>query len=212
MILGALESLSDKDKESFQIVINEFINSTFILKQEFSTKAGRFVPNDQFNFLERHFSLIRDFFTAIGWNMQINERHGFAMVTNPFYSSTVRLTLFQTYFLYMLRYIYEEKENEISLNKGVTCTVREVLIKMIEGFNLISKRPSKVMLDETVHILKKYRVIDSVPEEDWNRQLIVYPTIFSVVTADKIRKIEEKLRNKDSVVEAIESDEEEREV
>jgi hypothetical protein len=194
-----VEQLMDKEKETFQEVVNELLSSTFVLKQVFSLKTERLVPNPSFIFIERRFPLFRQLFESMGWEISINDYQGFAMVTNQFGSSRARLNQIQTYFLYTLRYIYEEKQNDISLDRGVTCTVRDVLTKMIEIFSLASKRPSKAVIDETVQVLKKFRIIDSFPGEEWNRTLIVYPTIYSVVTADKIKRVQEELLQRNTI-------------
>ena len=193
------EQLTDKEREFFQGVVNELLSSTFVLQQEFNLRTGRLAPNPSYIFLERKFPLFRKLFESMGWELSVNDYQGFAMVTNPFGSSKVRLNQMQTYFLYTLRYIYEEKQNDISLDRGVTCTVRDVLTKMIEIFHLVTKRPSKASLDETVQVMKNFRIIDSFPGEDWNRTLIVYPTIYSVVTADKIKRVQEELLRREAI-------------
>jgi hypothetical protein len=199
MMLETAEQLTDKEQEIFQEVVNELLAATFVLKEEFSSKTGRLVPNPAFSFIERKFPAFRQLFASMGWEISINDYQGYAMVTNPFGGLKARLNMLQTYFLYTLRYIYEEKQNDISLDKGVTCSVRDVLIKMIEVFHLASKRPSKAALDETVQILKKFRIIDSFPGEEWNRTLIIYPTIYSVVTAEKIKRVQEELAKRENV-------------
>lgn len=199
MSCETVEQLTDKEREMFQGVVNELLISTFVLKQEFNLKTGRLASNPSFTFLERKFPLFRQLFESMGWEISINDYQGFAMVTNSFGSSKVRLNQMQTYFLYTLRYIYEEKQNDISLDRGVTCTVREVLIKMIEIFHLATKRPSKASLDEAVQVLKNFRIIDSLPGEEWNRTLVVYPTIYSVVTANKIKRVQEELLRRETL-------------
>lgn len=191
-----MEDMTDKDKEIFQAVANSLLSSTFLLRQEFNSKKSGLATNPAYTFLERNLPAFQQLMNVMGWQLTINEYQGYAMITNPFGACRAKLNMFQTYFLYTLRYIYEEKQTDISLDRGITCSVRDVLAKMYDVFQIIEKKPSKDDIKKTLQTLKNFRIIDiytSDDWEDWNRTLVIYPTIYSVVTADKIKRAQSAL-------------------
>jgi hypothetical protein len=188
-------NLTEREKEEFQRIANDLLSSTFILKDTWSVRDNRLITNQAYLFVERNFQLFRQMFNLLGWDIHINDFQGYIEIVNPFATNRARLNMFQTYFLYTLRFIYEDKKNDISLSRGVTCSVREVILRMTEVFHLADKRPGKSHIDDTVQTLKNFRIVEAInlSGEELDRTLIIYPTIYSVVSNEKIMKVRQEL-------------------
>jgi len=189
------EKLSGYEREEFQRIVNDLLTTTFVLKETWNNRDNRLVLNQAYLFIERNYALFQQTSNALGWEIQIYDSQGFIQATSPFSSSRVRLNMFQTYFLYVLRFIYEDKKNDISLSKGVTCSVRDVITRMVEVFRLADRRPGKAHIDDTLQILKKFRIIDviNLTGVDFDRTIIIHPTIYRVVSNEKIIKVRQDL-------------------
>lgn len=195
MNLDDFGKLSERDKTELQRIANDLLSSTFILKETWSNRDNRLVTNQAYLFVERNYPLFQWLFNTLGWDIQFNDIQGFIQVISPFGTNRVRLNMFQTYFLYTLRFIYEDKKNDISLSRGVTCSVRDVITRMVEVFRLADKRPGRAHIDDAVQTLKDFRIIEviNLSGADFDRTLIIHPTIYSVVSNEKIMKVRQDL-------------------
>ncbi|WP_028308246.1 DUF4194 domain-containing protein [Desulfitibacter alkalitolerans] len=201
------EKLSEKDKEEFTRVINLLLNKTFILRDEYDSKAKSMAINRDFRFIERNYSLVEEYLKIAGWHVQNDAYRGVMAVYNRFGTNRYRLDKYTTYFLYILRLIYEESQEKGSLSKQCTTTVGELVEKMFH-LGLIEKKPPDSALREGLGTLKRFNIIEKI-DGDWTKadtRLLIYPSISLLVTNEKISSLYDGLTKEGEDVEANDQD------
>lgn len=184
------EQLSEKDKEQFARVINLLLQRTFINRDEVDAKSKNMVINKDYRFLERHLSLFKDYFRVAGWEIQVDNHYGVALLYNRYGYNHKRIDKNTTYFLYVLRLIYEEQMERLSLRKEAFTTIGEVVEKMFH-LGLVDKKPADKVLKGSLSVLKNFNVIDKI-EGAWTvpeTRLVIYPSIIFLVTNEKINEL-----------------------
>lgn len=202
------ERLSEKDKEEFPRIINMLLSKTFIIRDQFDSKAKNLVINKDYRFIERHLSLINQYLKIAGWQVQSDGYLGVLAAYNRFGTNRFRLDKYTTYFLYTLRLIYEEQREKLTLAKHGFTTVGEIVEKLF-NLGLVEKKPPDTALREGLNVLKRFQIIDRV-EGDWTNpetRVIIYPAILLLVTNEKISHVYDHLINEgDEEDETIEQD------
>ncbi len=183
-------ALSDKDREQFTRVINLLLQKTFILRDEVDHRTGNMIINRDFRFLERHLSLFTHYLLVTGWEIQLDSSCGVAALYNRYGLNRRRIDKATTYFLYVLRLIYEEQMENLSMRKEAFTTIGGVVEKMFH-LGLTEKKPTDKSLRESLAFLKNINIIDKIGGAWTNAdtRLIVFPSIIFLVTNDKISSL-----------------------
>ncbi len=182
--------LSDRDKEQFARVVNLLFEKTFLLREVVDSRELRVHLSPDFRFLERHSHLFREYLKVSGWGLQLDDDLGVAALYHLEEHNRKHLDKNTTYFLYVLRLIYEEQMEKLSLRKEARTTVGEVLEKMFY-LGLLEKKPSEQLLRRCLSYLKGINIIDKL-EGAWTHletRLVIYPSIVLLVTPDKIESL-----------------------
>ena len=134
---------------------------------------------------------------------------GVAALYNRSGSNRYRLNKVESYFLLVLRLIYAEAAEKLTLRRDVTCSVRDLLEKL-SMFNLLEKKLSDKSLSEGLSTLREFNLIDRV-EGEWSEpetQLVIYPSVLLAVNEEQIRQLYEASRQwKSAREEVLEPDE-----
>jgi hypothetical protein len=191
------EKLSDKDREQFARIVNLLFQKTFLVRDEVDAKSHGIIINRDFRFLERHFPLFANYLCISGWEIQLDGHRGVAALYNRFGLNHRRLDKQSTYILYTLRLIYEEQLEKLTLRKEVTVSVGEMVEKMFH-LGLLDKKPADKMLREALGALKSSNIIGKL-DGAWTNpdtRLVIYPSIQSLVTNEKIGELYEIVANR----------------
>jgi hypothetical protein len=183
-------ALGEKDREQFTRVVNLLLQKTFLLRDEVDPGTGNMAINRDFRFLERHLSLFREYLRVSGWEIQLDALHGVAALYNRFGYNRRRIDKNTTYFLYVLRLIYEEQMESLSMRREALTTVGAVVEKMFH-LGLLEKKPSDKAMRDSLSFLRGVNIIDRL-EGGWTgpeTRLVIYPAIIFLVTNDKINSL-----------------------
>ena len=144
-----------------------------------------------------------------GWDLKLDSLLGVAALYNRSGSNRYRLNKVESYFLLVLRLIYAEAAEKLTLRRDVTCSVRDLLEKL-SMFNLLEKKLSDKSLSEGLSTLREFNLIDRV-EGEWSEpetQLVIYPSVLLAVNEEQIRQLYEASRQwKSAREEVLEPDE-----
>lgn len=89
--------------------------------------------------------------------------------------------------LYVLRLIYEEEREKLSLSRDIFTSTGDLVHKMI-SLGVIKKKPSNLVLRDSLRTLNRFRVIEK-PDGSWeaaDTKLLILPTILFIVTNERI--------------------------
>ncbi|MEW5785417.1 MAG: DUF4194 domain-containing protein [Bacillota bacterium] len=204
-------ALGDKEQEQFTRVVNLLLQKTFLLRDELDHKTGgNLTINRDYRFLERHLSLFREYLRVSGWELQLDARHGVAALYNRFGYNRRRIDKNTTYFLYVLRLIFEEQMENLSARKEALTTVGAVVEKMFH-LGLLEKKPSDKALRDSLSFLKSINIIDRL-DGAWTgpeTRLVIFPSIIFLVTNDKINSLYELIARAETASAAAGEEEDE---
>ena len=179
--------LSLKDKEEFKRVCNKLLSYCLICKQKEDTKKDYY-------FVESHKDAINEYFEPLGFEIEVNKSIKAAQLTNKFGNNKINLKLIDSITLLILRILYQEKMQELSLSQFVTIEVEEIQSRFIAlGFK--DRLMDKTLLRMALSTLKKFNIIETLDRDMTlsDSRIIVYPTIQMIVRSENITNIYEKL-------------------
>lgn len=181
------DSMSIKDKEEFKRVCNKLLSYCLICKQKEDTKKDYY-------FVEGHKDSINEYFEPLGFELEINKSIKAAQLINKFGSNKISFKLIDSITLLILRILYQEKMQELSLSQVVTVEIEEIQSRFIAlGFK--DRLMDKTLLRQALRTLKKFNVIETLDRDMTlsDSRIIVYPTIQMILRSENITSIYEKL-------------------
>lgn len=182
------EGKSDAEKEKIARAANKLLNNCFLLNcQEESKKEYIFVLQNEVE--------VSSYFKPLGYTIKINRSQGVIGLENEFGLGRLSLSKYETIALLILRLLYLEKENEISMYK------KEVLILMEEfreKYKML-ELSSKPVLDKTTErqifsALKKVNIIRNIEKDitEAEARIIIYPSICFAIDNQRVEKMKQE--------------------
>ncbi|MHB1418026.1 MAG: DUF4194 domain-containing protein [Bacillota bacterium] len=187
------QGLNDKDKERFTRLVNLLLARTFLVRERVDPKEKTLIIDPNFRFMERYYSIFKGYFDLAGWDLTLDPQLGVAALSNRFGTNRYRLNKYETYFLLLLRLIYLEESEKLTLRREVVTKVRDLLEKM-SLFNLLDKKISDKSLVEGLNTLKEFNLVDRVGGE-WHEpetKIVIYTSILFAVNDEQIKYLYEK--------------------
>ena len=181
------EDLTIKEKENFKRVCNKLLSCCLICKQKEDIK------NDYY-FIESHYEVINNYFEPLGFEVEINKSIKACQLINKSGTNKYTFKLIESITLLILRILYSEKMQELSLSQNVVVEVEEVQSRFIAlGFK--DRLMDKTLLRQSLSVLKRYNIIDTLDRDMTlgDSRIVIYPTIIMVVKSENINAIYEKL-------------------
>lgn len=181
------DSLSLKDKEEFKRVCNKLLSFCLICKLKEDTKKDYY-------FVENNRDAINEYFEPLGYELEVNKSIKAAQLVNKFGNNKVQFKLIESITLLILRILYQEKMQELSLSQFVTVEVEEIQSRFIAlGFK--DRLMDKTLLRQALRTLKRFNIIETLDRDMTlsDSRIIIYPTIQMIVRSENITNIYEKL-------------------
>lgn len=200
------ENLTEKEKEDFALTVNRLLAQTYLVyHNDDDTRLYRFV--------EKYPELVKEYLNIGGWKVTLHRDYRVASVSSTLEKNRLHLTIEETLFLYILRLLYDEKLQELSLAPQITVTIQELQDKYV-ALQVSKRLPTKDAMKKVLRIFEKHSIIKLVqgsydtPES----VLVIFPTVTITTTIQAIEEFCAKLleRSKDKGdVEFAETDESE---
>lgn len=181
------DTLSSRDKDEFKRICNKLLSFCLICKQKEDTKKDYY-------FVENHKDAINEYFEPLGFELEVNKSIKVAQLTNKFGNNKISLKLIESITLLILRILYQEKMQELSLSQFVTVEVEEIQSRFIAlGFK--DRLMDKTLLRQGLRTLKRFNIIETLDRDMTlsDSRIIIYPTIQMIVRSENITSIYEKL-------------------
>ena len=99
----------------------------------------------------------------------------------------IQLDKLTTLMLYVLRLIYEEEREKLSLSRDIFTTTGDLVHKMI-SLGVIKRKPANLSLRDSLRTLNRFRIVEKMdgPWENADTRLLILPAILFVVTNERI--------------------------
>ena len=130
----------------------------------------------------------------MGFELEVNKNIKAAQLINKFGNNKVSLKLIESITLLILRILYQEKMQELSLSQFVTVEIEEIQSRFIAlGFK--DRVMDKTLLKQSLRTLKRFNIIETLDRDMTlsDSRIIIYPTIQMIVRSENITSIYQKL-------------------
>ena len=117
-----------------------------------------------------------------------------------------------TLMLYVLRLIYEEEREKLSISSDIFTTTGDLVHKMI-SLGILKKKPSNIALRDSLRMLNRFQIIEKVDGfwEAADTKFLILPTILFIVTNERISNMyqlideEEQTEDEETDTNAVDS-------
>ncbi|MCR4443430.1 MAG: DUF4194 domain-containing protein [Peptococcaceae bacterium] len=188
------DKLSNSEKEEFKRLLNLILSRTFIIRDVYDQKEGMIKVNPEYRFVERNFELFMDYLSYSGWTLMKDSSYGVIALENAYEYNRVRLDRLTTLMLFILRLIFEEEREKVTLRNEILTTTGQVVHKMIT-LGLLKRKPADREMAMSLRQLAYHNVIQRV-EGAWEKadtKLLILPSILFIITNQGISRIYELL-------------------
>lgn len=178
--------LSDNKKEEFSRLANKLLSCNYICATRTKDSSDYYAIISNLEVFSCYFGLM-DY---------VLEHHAVDKVVNLYNEQNYNHLAFkknETIVLLILRKVYYQKMQEISLLDQITMTLEELHNEMITT-GIFERRMNKTELKDILRLFKRFNMIDFTGQSDDDHTvLILYPTICYVLPIEKIEEVEKRL-------------------
>jgi Domain of unknown function (DUF4194) len=175
-------SISESEQKDLQNVINKLISTNFLVKE--LDRASYYLVN-------RHKEKVEEFFQFLGWDFVIDDRHETIFVSSQKGTQRKRLSREESIWMLVLRIIYQEKREGISLTEFPVTSLYEIRTKY-ETFGLPSFTKSK--LSDHIRLCTSYQLLDPL-DSDWHSddcRFRMFHSWLHMIDGESIQQLNEK--------------------
>ncbi|MEF9940436.1 MAG: DUF4194 domain-containing protein [Clostridium sp.] len=202
------DKLGMAEQEQFRRIVNWLLAHTFLLQAQYDFSDHMRRSNPDYLFVEREFELFRDYLSYSGFGLERDSNYGVISLTSTLDFNRQKFDKITTLMVYVLRLIYEEEREKLSLSKDILTTTGDLIHKMI-SLGIMKKKPSDVILRDSLRNLNRFRIIDKTdgPWEAASTRLMILPTILFIVTNERISNMYALLEDVEDVTEDVTAEE-----
>ncbi|MCB2291327.1 DUF4194 domain-containing protein [Clostridium sp. CS001] len=182
-----VEEFNIRNKENFKKVCNKLLSVCFICKKKEDTKSDYY-------YVESNLEALNEYLELLDYEIEINKSIGVAQLINKVNTNKVNLKLIDSILLLILRILYHEKMEELSLTEDIMIQVSEIQEKFI-ALDFQDKLMDKTKLLDSLRTLKRYNIIQNLDTNMTlgDSRIIIYPSILMALRMEDITKVYEKL-------------------
>ena len=187
MFEEAFEKLNLTEQEAFRRIVNWLLAHTYLLQGTYAFEDNMNRTNPDYLFVERNFELFQDYLEYAGFRLERDSNYGVIFLSSSYEFNRVKLDKATTLMLYVLRLIYEEEREKLSLCRDIFTTTGDLVHKML-SLGVIKRKPANLTLRDSLRTLNRFRIVEKVdgPWENADTRLLILPTILFIVTNERI--------------------------
>ena len=181
------EKLNMSDQEAFRRMVNWLLAHTYLLQGDYAFEDNMRRTNPDYLFVERNFELFQSYLEYAGFRLERDTNYGVISLASSYEFNRIKLDKLTTLMLYVLRLIYEEEREKLSLSRDIFTTTGDLVHKMI-SLGVIKRKPANLSLRDSLRTLNRFRIVEKVdgPWENADTRLLILPAILFVVTNERI--------------------------
>lgn len=181
------EKLALSERETFKRMVNWLLSHTYLLQGNYVFDDSMKRTNPDYLFVERNFELFQNYFEYSGFRLDRDSNYGVIFLSSTYDFNRAKFDKMTTLILYVLRLIYEEEREKLSLSKDILISTGDLVHKMI-SLGIVKKKPSNVNLKNALRMLNRFQIIVK-SDGNWeaaDTRLLILPTILFIVTNERI--------------------------
>ncbi len=129
MFEEAFEKLNLTEQEAFRRIVNWLLAHTYLLQGTYAFEDNMNRTNPDYLFVERNFELFQDYLEYAGFRLERDSNYGVIFLSSSYEFNRVKLDKATTLMLYVLRLIYEEEREKLSLSRDIFTTTGDLVHK-----------------------------------------------------------------------------------
>lgn len=187
MFEESFEKLSLTEQDNFKRLVNWLLAHTYLLQGNYEFQDNLKRTNPDYLFVERNFDLFQEYLEYAGFRLERDTNYGVICLTSSFEFNRAKLDKTTTLLLYVMRLIYEEEREDLSLSREVFTTTGDLVHKLI-SLGVLRRKPANQALRDSLRTLNRFRVVEKV-EGAWeaaDTRLLILPAILFIVTNERI--------------------------
>lgn len=194
MEINKIDNLSESDKELFAKCIQKLLSRSFIIEKLYH-KDKNMYRNPMYSFIEEHESIVREYFKYSGFEIVSDTNNGVFYIENIEFDNNVNFSKITTIFLLLVRLIYEEKQENVTIGIFNTFSLSELLNK-VDIFHFYNNMLSDTKIKDGLKELCKYNFIEKISGSyaDTTSIYVIYPSILHCVDGNTVRSILEQFK------------------
>lgn len=199
MIEQKFEKLNITEQENFKRIVNALLARTYLLQGNYNFEDHMNRTNPDYLFVERNFELFSEYLEFAGFHLERDNNYGVIWISSNYESNRYKFDKATTLMVYVLRLIYEEEREKLSLSSDIFTCTGDLVHKML-SLGIIKKKLPNNTLRDSLRILQRFRVIEKV-EGAWEAaetKLLILPTILFIVTNERISNMYQLIDEEDT--------------
>lgn len=177
------EGLGESEREKVKEAINRLLEVNMLVKD---------TERELFGVIRRNRELLEAYFRFLGWELTVDDRHGCVYLHIPDSRLRKRLDREHTLWLLVLRLLYEEKRQGLSLSDYPMVTLYEIRSKY-ETFRL--EWMNRTTMDKLIRMGVQCRLLEPLDEDrrSDDARFKLFHTWMYVIQADGMRQLADRL-------------------
>ena len=182
-----LEGMLQKDKDEFKRISNRLLSNCFVCK-------GNQASRSEYYFVLKYREKFRDFLEVLGYRLEINEEYGVIQLINPQNYNHLKLKLYESIILLILRILYDEKKRELSAANEVIVNLGDIQDKYL-SLKIRDKMIDKTTMRNALSLFRRFQLIETLDRDLTNEEsrILIYDSILLAVRVEDIKAAYEKL-------------------
>ena len=154
--------LADEEKWRVTEIIKKLFSQTYILERKYDKKIDRHLVNEDYRTCERHIEFLKDYFSAADIDLIENRQYSIIYIKTPTQQGD-KISQLSTYFVLLLKVIYDEQMSTISNSIHVYTTLGSINEKL-QLFRLWKGKIPITEMRRTIAFLKRYQIVELLDE------------------------------------------------
>lgn len=204
------EKLNSGERESFRKTVTSLLCHTFILSHDYDPVTGERFFNAQYGFALRNYELLEDYLGYAGITLSRDTASGVIYISSFPAEQRIHLDKMTTLVCLVLKRIYLEKKEELSLSQSVMLSVGD-LVEQMETLGLFKVKATRALVRESLRTLLRFRIIAKGPGalDEKSTRLSILPSIDFMVSQERLGALAAIARQSDDeTAEGEDADEE----
>ncbi|MBQ1491893.1 MAG: DUF4194 domain-containing protein [Blautia sp.] len=180
--MDLFDGMVGKDRDEFRRVCNRLMSTCFLVKRNEATKSDYY-------FVLRKKEVFLRYLDVLGYTLEINEAYGVIQLVNRENYNDLRLKLYESIILLILRILYDEKKRELSLT-DVVVNIGEIQEKYL-SLKIREKQLDKTTLGNALKLFRRFNLLEILSggplTEDTG--ILLYDSMLLAIQAEDITRV-----------------------
>ncbi len=189
-----IDELSENERAKIQEMCQKLFHSNYITQYVFAAGEIMTKANSDYSFILSHYRAMDELLSAVGWTLCRDDSAGVIFIKTDYPDSKVTLGKNESYILFALRLIYDNKKTSASSTGQVFTTIREVEEQLSTlGAPVISTKAERKKAFTTLYNKNIIAKISGTLDE-LDARIAVMPAILCVISASRVKNLTELLK------------------